>query len=240
MQCQWAQPRLDDHLDGELTGTFRDALSTHIAQCEICAAELARRETLRDALRQLPLAGLRPGFTDEALHRAAAAHAALTAALSTQTRDRNSGVAYRRREFWWGAALSAAASVLIVIAVLMTHAPGTRQPPQGVTLIVQEIRDVGVMIESDRVLAGATITVRVPAGFTLAGFTDQQEIHWQTDLERGSNLLWLPVIADAAGDGELVAIVAHEGRSKRVAIRLTARDTPSATRAGPNLTGGLS
>ena len=54
----------------------------------------------------------------------------------------------------------------------------------------------------------------------LDGFDDERQIDWQADLERGSNLLSLPVVARSAGKGRLVAVIEHEGRTRRVAIDL--------------------
>jgi hypothetical protein len=55
-------------------------------------------------------------------------------------------------------------------------------------------------------------------------FDDESHVDWQADLERGSNLLSLPVVARAAGKGRLVAVIEHEGRTQRVAVELTVLD----------------
>ena len=58
----------------------------------------------------------------------------------------------------------------------------------------------------------------------LDGFDDERHVDWQADLERGSNLLSLPVVARATGNGRLVAVIEHEGRTREVAIELTVID----------------
>ena len=55
----------------------------------------------------------------------------------------------------------------------------------------------------------------------LDGFDDERHVGWQADLEPGSNLLSLPVVARTAGKGRLVAVIEHEGRTQQVAVDLT-------------------
>jgi hypothetical protein len=81
-----------------------------------------------------------------------------------------------------------------------------------------------VLIQSDRDLPAATIRVAVTGGVALDGFANDHIIDWRADLERGSNLVSLPVVARAAGDGQLVAVVEHEGRARSVMINLKVSD----------------
>ena len=87
-----------------------------------------------------------------------------------------------------------------------------------------------MLIDSERELKGATIRIAATGSIALDGFDDEQHVDWQADLERGSNLLSLPVVARTAGKGELVAVIEHEGRTQRVAIALTVID-PKASRS---------
>jgi hypothetical protein len=89
------------------------------------------------------------------------------------------------------------------------------------TLSVNETRSIDVMIASERELPEATIRIFVSGGIELDGFEHDREIDWRTRLERGSNLLSVPVVARSAGPGRLLAIVEHDGRTRQVAIDLT-------------------
>ena len=71
-----------------------------------------------------------------------------------------------------------------------------------------------MLIDSERELKGATIRIAASGSIALDGFDDERQIDWQADLERGSNLLSLPVVARAAGKGRLVAVIEHEGRTR--------------------------
>jgi len=58
----------------------------------------------------------------------------------------------------------------------------------------------------------------------LNGLENEHIIEWRADLERGSNLLSLPVVALRAGAGQLVAVIEHGGKTRTVMIDLTVND----------------
>jgi len=97
-------------------------------------------------------------------------------------------------------------------------------PQPRLALTLHETRNVDVLIDSERELKGATIRIAATGSIALDGFDDEQHVDWQADLERGSNLLSLPVVARTAGKGQLIAVIEHDGRTRRVAVELTVID----------------
>jgi hypothetical protein len=175
-------------------------------------------QTLRQALRRMPTPEPRVGFVERALARAAAQERAAAALLPARL-----GRFLSRWETWAGAALGAAAAAAMTF-ILLRPIDSTQASRPQLALTLHEIRNVDVLIDSERQLKGATIRIAATGSIALDGFDDEQHIDWQADLERGSNLLSLPVVARAAGNGELVAVVEHEGRTQRVAIALVVID----------------
>ena len=175
-------------------------------------------QTLRQALRQMPTPEPRAGFVERALARAAAQHREQQAALP--------GRLHRfatRWETWAGAALGGAvAAALTFILLRPVDTAVSRQPQLALTL--HEARNVEVLIDAERELKGATIRIAASGSIALDGFDDERQVDWQADLERGRNLLSLPVVARAAGKGRLVAVIEHEGRTREVAIELDVID----------------
>src|SRR6185437_13599721 len=103
-----------------------------------------------------------------------------------------------RWETWAGAALGAAAAAAVTfILVRPVDSTVSRQPQ--LALILHETRNVDVLIDSERELKGATIRVAATGSIALDGFDDERRVDWQADLERGSNLLSLPVVARTEG-----------------------------------------
>jgi hypothetical protein len=175
-------------------------------------------QTLREALRRMPTPEPRPDFVERALARAAAQQQD-PQAVALPGRLRRFAT---RWETWAGAALGGAvAAALMLVLVRTVDTTESRQP---LALTLHEVRNVDVLIDSDRELKGATIRVAASGSIVLDGFDDERQIDWQADLERGANLLSLPVVARAAGKGRLVAVIEHEGRTRQVTIDLSVVD----------------
>jgi hypothetical protein len=175
-------------------------------------------QTLREALRRMPTPEPRPGFVERTLARAVAQQQA-PQAVALPGRLRRFAT---RWETWAGAALGGAVAAALMLVLLRTvDTTDSRQP---LALMLHEARNVDVLIDSDRELKGATIRVAASGSIVLDGFDDERQIDWQADLERGANLLSLPVVARAAGKGRLVAVIEHDGRTRQVAIDLSVVD----------------
>jgi hypothetical protein len=175
-------------------------------------------EKMRAALRALPDPEPRAGFVDRVL-AAAAANPATAGAVRGRRKPRRVG---------WIAAGSALAASLALITWLPTTSRTSPDSAPAVTLALHESRDVALVIDAERDLKDATIRLIVSGSVSLAGYEDQREIEWLTSLTHGANLLSLPVVAHSEGDGRLVAVIEHEGRSRQVTIALTVAGQPQA------------
>jgi hypothetical protein len=166
----------------------------------------------------MPTPEPRAGFVERALARAAAQQRETRVSLPARLRGFLS-----RWETWAGAALGAAVAAAMAF-ILLRPVDTTHGSQPQLALTLHEIRNVDVLIDSERELKGATIRIAATGSIALDGFDDERHIDWQADLVRGSNLLSLPVVARAKGKGELVAIIEHEGRTQRVAVGLMVID----------------
>lgn len=171
----------------------------------------------------MPVPEPRPRFVDEALARASARAPRVRAQQNAPKYDNPLLRFFARWETWTGAVLGAGAAALVTFFLLrpLEQAP----QPVGLALTLHEARQIDVLIDSERDLEGAIIRIAASGSVVLDGFDDEYQIRWRADLERGSNLLSLPVIARSAGKGQLIATVEHKGRTRRVAVDLTVFDT---------------
>jgi hypothetical protein len=171
-------------------------------------------ESLSDALRRMPVPPPRAGFVDDVL-------ALATAGLDRPQRASRLG-ALVRWETWVGAASGAAVAAMATILIMR---PQALAPSDDITLALNESRNIEVLIDSERTLDDATVRVVTSGAVELDGFEDRNEVRWQTSLERGRNVLSLPVVARTSGAAQLVAVIEHDGRSRRVAVRLLVKDS---------------
>jgi hypothetical protein len=175
-------------------------------------------EALIEALRGMPAAEPRPGFVDRALANAIGVRLNESASLRlTQSTALRLRYVATRWETWFGAALGGAVAAALTLLLVRVADP---EPP-GIALALNEARHIDVLIESDRDLKDATIRIAVTGGVALDGFSNDHIVDWRADLERGSNLLSLPVIARKPGDGQLVAVIEHGGRTRTVMVNLS-------------------
>jgi hypothetical protein len=175
----------------------------------------------------MPVPEPRAGFEDRVMAHATGRVAAGAAAENVRAR-RISGT-------WW-AAIGGALAASLVWATLWFVQDGAPSQTR-VVLALNESREVPLVIDSERELAGATIRLYVSGSIALAGYEQQHEIEWSTTLNRGANLLSLPVVGLEPGDGLVVAEIEHEGRKRRVTVAMHVSDsgrTTLAPRAGSN------
>jgi hypothetical protein len=170
---------------------------------------VADLDNIRAALRAMPVPEPGPGFVDRAL------------ANATGGRDREPRgprAAMRRPSTWWAAGIGALAASLAWIALLWLR------PDAGadatLVLAVNETREVPLVIDSERDLEGAIIRIYVMGNVALAGYEQQHEVEWVSSLTEGANLLSLPVVARAPGEGRIVAEIEHDGRTRRVWVTM--------------------
>ncbi len=91
------------YLDGELARPEIDQLQAHLANCGKCAAELQEMQTVRSAVRSLPLFELPSGLIPEA--------------------DAEVVPLRRNKGFWVGAAAAAVALVIAIAAIVTPSTP---------------------------------------------------------------------------------------------------------------------
>jgi len=170
-------------------------------------------DTLRDALRAMPVPEPRARFVDRVLSVASAS------VVKPRAESRGPRVALGR-PWAWGAAGAIAAS-LVWFFVVTTNVEAPAQP--RLQLALNESREISLVIDSERPLEGATIRVFATGSVALAGYEDQPEIQWLTSLNEGANLLSLPVVARQPGSGSIVAEIQHQGKTRRVNVLMQVR-----------------
>jgi len=188
----------------------------HADRCARCAAVLRAESMLGAALRDAPEPAVRPGFEERVLERALA--------------DGN-GRRGRGRHVWqWAAVGTAAAAGALAIALVRVMptgpAPGSTRVPQ-VALQLHQTKQVGFVFHVRRRLRNVRIVIRLPKGVSV-GDRGARRVVWHVDLQRGDNLLKLPLQARTQGGGMVRAEVDVAGLSTPVArAALMTRTTPA-------------
>lgn len=214
MHCEQARDHIQEWLDGSLEEGREAALMTHLGACQSCRDEHRAMRALKDELQRLPAPVLPVGL-ERRLFRAP------------------SPVVPR---------FTAVAAILVMaVALTLTSQwmpSGERvaapSPVAQVQLSVEREQKVQVALSAKRELKGVRLTLVLPNNVELAGFPEQREVSWETDLLAGDNRLSLPLIAHSAGSGDLIARIDHNGESREMRVRLVAQVPVTQGWLGPN------
>src|SRR5690349_15602726 len=123
-------------------------------------------QTVRTALRLMPAPEPRAGFVERALARAAAQQRSVQVAALPGPLRRFA----TRWETWVGAALGTAvgaAAAVTLTFMLLRPVDTTMDPQPALALALHETRNVDVLIDSERVLKGATISIAASGSIAL-------------------------------------------------------------------------
>ena len=196
----------------------RDAqwVAEHLVRCESCRSAVRALHALH-AEAATPVPQIPSGAIERALRRA--------------TERSHSSETVGRRGFWPGVAVGAglaAAAAAAVAAVLLLILPMNRElaptAVPGVTLSLNETRNLNIALDSPVALANAEIRVVLNGAIELAGFDGQKEVRWFADLDAGVNQLTLPVTALGQSGGQLTVEVQHADKRRMFVIDVRTSD----------------
>jgi len=205
--CKTVSESLEALADGLLGPGEQAAVKEHLTACDGCASAWQALETLRTH-RSTPAPAPRPELLSEILHAATERNAIERAPDGSR--------------FWLGAGLGDAVAAGMVFAlvsfspILQESTPATPQ----LTIALNETRDVNVAIDSPQDLRDAQIRVVLTGAVALAGFEGQSEIRWSTHLDRGVNMLSLPVTMQGLNGGRLLVEVDDEEHHEIFVVEL--------------------
>ncbi|NOZ37780.1 MAG: hypothetical protein GXP11_06905 [Gammaproteobacteria bacterium] len=215
MNCHDIHNYCDAYLDHELSDTQKQALEAHLESCPACQHYVQQAQTIRDALTKLKAPAMRPAFAEQAFNKA---------------RQQKATVAKTKRFTGTGLALAASLALAGIVGVFM-HQPGsTVSEPTAITLSLQQAKDISLVFNAKEDLDKVTISIELSDNLTLDGYAGKRTVSWNTPLQKGKNVLSLPIIATQSGNGTLIARLRLGNQDKIFRIRVNARQNGSTQR----------
>ena len=201
MDCKHFQDHVDDYADGLLHEDLQRQAMQHLEICSDCREHLAEHQELLQVMKDLPVPQMRPGFMQQALKRA------------TEQKS------HHRRGFVKGfsSALVAGLVLWTVTFLMLPDQEAMQGDVAQVMLTLHEERTINLVFEAPDQLAEAKVTLILPANVEVVGFPGQREIAWRTPLNKGKNILPLPLKANGLVDDQLVARI-ESGTSKKTFV----------------------
>lgn len=220
MTCTDIQTSLHGYLREELPPEDIRWIERHLAGCPECRAELASERSLDRALQDryvvpAPSEGFQ-GRVLSAAHRGA------------------SGPAAGWRSAAVGGAIAAAVAFGLGLGLFFgagldqTSTPVATTSPEKVEAVAEPVepvaaepvaaepveRTVRLAFRSAEALENVTLTLELPPNVEVVDWPGRRELSWQVSLDKGENILALPLKLLFPGNGELVARLEAGDREK--------------------------
>lgn len=207
MNCDEIVKIMPDIVSGNLSTTTLAACNEHIVLCLDCSDTLRGAEALA-VLQKRDGGEASPGLFDR-----------ISRALEAAPGKRRA-----RQGFWLGTGFGGAiaASILALALTLGWISPVVDQATATAEFIValNEPSSMDIAIETDRALAGASISILLSGGVELDGYGSRRELTWTTDLDAGINRLSLPVLAIDPAGGQMVVRLSHPDSEQMFVVQL--------------------
>jgi hypothetical protein len=123
--------------------------------------------------------------------------------------------------------------LFILLSVMINPVPDDSRTP--IVLLGDEIRTIKVAIESAHAVDSIKMTIDLSDNLEISGYQNQKNISWNTRLEKGTNIIELPVSAIAQGNGEITTRVGLRDREKVFKIKTRYQSPDKVRRDYPGL-----
>lgn len=194
MNCDAIKPQLADYARGACDEASQQAVERHLLGCEACAERVRQEAALHARLLQdFAIPAPSEGFERRV--------------LSAATGGSRSGV----RVTYWGAGVAAAVLLALGMglgSMLDASSQGGVEPTAqtaSVETIRPERRTVRLAFDAARALADVQLTLQLPPNVEVEHWPGQHRLSWRISLDKGENVLNLPLNVLFPGNGELVA-----------------------------------
>ncbi|VAX13691.1 hypothetical protein MNBD_GAMMA24-683 [hydrothermal vent metagenome] len=212
MNCNDIHNLCDAYLDHELSDTQKRALEAHLESCPACQHYVQQAQTIRDALTTLKAPAMRPAFAEQAFDKA---------------RQQNATVAKTKRLTGTGLALAASLALAGIVGVFMHRPDATVSEPAAIYISMQKVKDISLVFNAKEDLDKVSISIELSDNLALDGYDGKRTVSWNTPLQKGKNVLSLPIIATQSGNGTLIARLRLGNQDKVFRIRVNAQQNGS-------------
>lgn len=215
MLCNECKNNLRFWIRNELSAEQASRIEQHIAVCKGCSIAAHNEQAILDSLRDSQAVPA-PSFGFE--------ERVLGAATGKGGRAPNVSHGHGWSTPVAGGAIAAALVIGMALGFGWKSGPGTdvdlalseaEQTGSDKSLVAEPVaRNVRLAFSSREALEGVTLTVELPPHVEVANYPGHQKLSWKVDLDKGENVVNLPLNILFSGEGELVAHLDDGRRTK--------------------------
>jgi hypothetical protein len=198
MSCNTFRQHVRSWLRGELSATDASEVERHVAGCYFCAAVVENESLIIERLQsRYDVPAPSPDFESRVI-----------AAASSQGKS-----ALRPATMAW--ASGAVAAVLAIGIVLVVGMGPDSDMPRS------QPHNVRLAFDTVDAMDDVTLTVELPPHVEMSGYPGYQRLSWNVSLDKGENVVNLPLNILFPGEGDLVAHLDNGERKKTFRASLT-------------------
>ena len=205
MNCEKTQSLLNDYIDDTLSDIDFEVVHKHCHTCDCCARRLEVLRLQKESLRGLPVPPASNGFEKRVVATA------IQNARAAQNLHNKQGSFYK---FATAAMISA-----LVLWLGLFNDTKTGKDDLYLVSVGDEVRTIKVAIDSEQALEAVNMRVELSDNLELKGFGNKKEIHWTTHLREGVNVISLPIVGIAQGEGDITTRIRLNGKEKVMRIK---------------------
>jgi len=208
MNCDEAKALINAYIDQSISADDVVTLESHCAVCVECKHEVDALLRQKQLLASLPAVELdtvvKKRLFDTAVKQA---DADPVEAKSTSMPS----VVYR----------FAAAAMISAIALFTAMPYITTPEGEGkyMVMVSDQVQTITVAIESEQAIDMVKMHVELSDNLELKGFGSKRQVNWDAGLKKGVNVISLPIIGIAQGEGDITTRVKINGNEKVMHIK---------------------
>ena len=96
--------------------------------------------------------------------------------------------------------------------------------PDVIAVALNDVQTVRLSFDAANDIESVALSIGLPQNIEIQGYPGQKQLAWKTRLEKGQNILALPVMAIDKGQGELVAELSYGDKKQTLRIVLKTLD----------------
>ena len=210
MNCTDINTQLNDYLDDQLTPELKLAFDQHLSTCSSCRKLVNDSLDLNSKLANIDdIPGPRSNFEER---------------VFTKVRQQYPVERGTPTRFIAGFSTAVAASLAIWLTSTVLITDPAIESHNMISISVNEIKTIKLMIDAQSAFENVDLSINVPEHMQIDGYPGYQQLSWKTNLQKGSNILELPLMAVEHGKGELIAQIKYGDKTQTFRVELTTND----------------
>ena len=208
MNCDEAKALINAYIDQSLSSDGVATLESHCAECDECKREVDAFLRQKQLLASLPAVTLDTEVKRRLFDTAVKQADAVPVEAETTSMP---SVVYR----FAAAAMISAIALFAAIPYIST--------PEGegeyMVMVSDQVQTITVAIESEQAIDMVKMHVELSDNLELKGFGSKRQVNWDAGLKKGVNVISLPIIGIAQGEGDITTRVKINGNEKVMHIK---------------------